>query len=87
MHGCCFHATTNLHMHLDDGLAAGLQSSVDGREVGDQVLLAHCLYHLAADHLVKAARLRWNLPVPSNNSMHYSCSCHTQGLCKAVLQG
>ena len=43
--------------HLDNSLAAGLECGADGGEVGGQVLLPHRLYHLAAHHLVEAARL------------------------------
>mmetsp|Transcript_14288 Transcript_14288/g.43163 ORF Transcript_14288/g.43163 Transcript_14288/m.43163 type:complete len:202 (+) Transcript_14288:1841-2446(+) len=49
--------------HLDDGTAPGLEGGIDGSMVGDQMLLTHRLYHLAAQHPVEAARWNWDLPV------------------------
>ena len=41
--------------HLDDSCAAGLEQAANGLHVGWQVVVAHGLHHLAADHLRSTA--------------------------------
>lgn len=45
----------NMRGHLDSSFSARLEHSANGMEISWQVFMAHSLYHLTADHLVKAA--------------------------------
>lgn len=69
-------------MDLDDSGASWPEGAVDGGVEGDQVILPHCLYHLAADYPIEAACCCWDLPV------HMTRGCNldvlVSGLCSQV---